>query len=132
MADAPVDAYLFDAFSNPTADEIAKRLFPFIETIQANNPGKPLIFLQTIYRDWRNYNSVIDKVQSERMAMAAKMMDLACKKYKDVYFVTYTCATDNEHETSVDGTHPGDYGYRLWADSVREPVTEILARYGIK
>ena len=64
LADADVDAFLFDAFSNPTSKEIEERLFPFIEIIQEKNPG--------------------------------------------------------------------DYGYRIWADSIKEPVTEILASYGIR
>ena len=56
----------------------------------------------------------------------------ACKKYKDVYFITTTNATSPDHYTSVDGTHPGDYGYTLWARSIRKPVLRILKKYGIR
>lgn len=132
LADADVDAYVFDAFSNPSPEEIEERLFPFIETIQKKNPGKPLIFLQTIYREWRSFNADVERKQAEKIETAARMMKKACKKFKDVYYVTVTNATDAEHETTVDGTHPGDYGYRLWAESVVGPVTGILAGYGIK
>lgn len=34
-----VDAFLFDAFSNPGAATMEKRLFPFIEKLQAAHPG---------------------------------------------------------------------------------------------
>lgn len=132
LADAEVDAYVFDGFSNPTPEEIEERLFPFIETIQAKNPGKPLIFLQTIYREWRYANADVERKESRKIATAEAMMKKACKKYKDVYYVTTTNATDARHSTTVDGTHPGDYGYTLWAESVMKPVTEILAKYGIK
>ena len=132
LADADVDAYVFDSFSNPTPEEIQDRLFPFIETIQRKNPGKPLIFLQTIYREWRYANGAVDEKEERKMETAAAMMKKACKKYKDVYYVTTTNASDDIHSTTVDGTHPGDYGYHLWAESIKDPVTEILARYGIK
>lgn len=132
LADAPVDAYLFDGFSNPSADIIEERLFTFIETIQAKNPGKPLIFMKSIYREWRNFNADVDRKETEKSEMAELMMKKAMKKYKDVYFIKTTNATSPTHETTVDGTHPGDYGYTLWAESVREPLLGILAKYGIK
>ncbi|MBQ9410215.1 MAG: SGNH/GDSL hydrolase family protein [Bacteroidales bacterium] len=133
LAEAPdVDAFLFDTFSNPTPEEIKERLFPFIETIQAAHPGKPLIFQQTIYRERRNFNLEAEKYESERMELVAKLMKEACRKYKDVYFITSTNATSPDHYTSVDGTHPGDYGYTLWARSIRKPVLKILKKYGIK
>ena len=133
LAEAPdVDAFLFDTFSNPTPDEIRERLFPFIEAIQAAHPGKPLIFQQTIYREKRNFNLKADEYERERMAVVAELMKQARRKYRDVYFITSTNATSPDHYTSVDGTHPGDYGYTLWARSIRKPVQRILRRYGIR
>ena len=49
LCDAKVDAFIFDAFSNPHAPMIEERLFPFIEKIQSAHPDIPLIFQQTIY-----------------------------------------------------------------------------------
>lgn len=50
----------------------------------------------------------------------------------DVYYVMTTDASDPRLDTTVDGTHPGDYGYTCWAESIKEPVLQILAKYGIK
>lgn len=133
LAEAPdVDAFLFDTFSNPSLQEIEERLFPFIEAMQKAHPGKPLIFQQTIYRERRNFDRKTAKFEADRQALAARLMKEACKKYDDVYYVTVTNATSPEHYTSVDGTHPGDYGYTLWAHSIKKPVLKILRRYGIK
>ncbi len=131
LCDADVDAFIFDCFSNPDAKMIEERLFPFIEKIQAAHPGKPLIFQQTIYRESRNFSlSAADK-ESKKQAMAEKLMKEAIKKYKDVYFIQ-TNATNEIHSTSVDGIHPSDYGYTLWAESIRKPVVKILKKYGIR
>ncbi len=131
LCDADVDAFVFDSFSNPDAKMIEERLFPFIEKIQAAHPGKPLIFQQTIYRESRNFNTKAEKTEADKQAMAAKLMKEACKKYPDVYFIQ-TNATDEGHTTSVDATHPSDYGYMLWAESIKKPILKILKKYGIK
>lgn len=129
---ADADAFVFDTFSNPTIPEIEERLFPFIEKLQAAHPGKPLIFQRTIYRERRNFNVATEKFERARQERAAELMKEAMKRYKDVYYIETTNATSPTHETSVDGTHPGDYGYTLWAESLRKPLLKILRKYGIK
>lgn len=131
LCDADVDALVFDSFSNPNAQMIQERLFPFIEQIQKAHPDIPLIFQQTIYRERRNFDHGTDSSERAKQEMAAKLMKEACKKYKNVYFIQ-TNATDELHETSVDGTHPGDYGYTLWAKSIEKPILKILRKYGIR
>ena len=48
-----------------------------------------------------------------------------------MYFI-HPNATSPDHEASVDGIHPTNYGYTLWAKSIVPQVLEILAKYGIK
>ena len=132
LKDADVDAFVFDAFSNGTAETIQENLFSFIETIQAAKPGVPLIFMRTIWCERRNFNIPDDEVQGKKAEMADKLMKEAVKKYKDVYYVTSSNATSEHHDTCVDGIHPGSWGYYLWADSVRKPILKILRKYGIK
>ncbi len=131
LCDVKADAFVFDAFSNPDAEMIEERLFPFIEKLQAAHPGKPLIFLQTIYREKRNFDKHVDKFEHEKQETAARLMKEATAKYKDVYFIIPD-ASDKLHETSVDGIHPGDHGYTLWARSIEKPLLKILKKYGIR
>ena len=130
LAAADVDAFIFDSFSNPSIEQIKERLFPFIEKLQAAHPGKPLIFQRTIYREWRNFNKKIDQEQAAKIEVADSLMKIACKKYKDVYYI-YPSASATDHETTQDGTHPSDRGYQLWARSIEKPVKKILRKYGI-
>ena len=132
LCDAEVDALVFDAFSNPDAKMIEERLFPFIEKLQTAHPDIPLIFQQTISRERCNFDLATRKKEQDKKDMAARLMEEAQKKYKNVYFISVTDAADELEETSVDGTHPGDYGYTLWAKSIEKPLLEILEKYGIK
>ncbi len=129
---ADVDALVFDGFSNPEAAQIDERLFPFIERIQKAHPDIPLIFQRTIYREYRNYNTDRDRNESAKIAMADSLMKVAVKKYDNVYYITTTCATSDDHQATVDGVHPSDYGYTLWAKSIMKPIRKILRKYGIK
>lgn len=132
LAAADVDALIFDAFSNPDAEMIQERLFEFIEIIQKSHPDIPLIFQRTIRREACNFNNTMVVKEDAKIEMADMMMRKACRKYKNVFYVTTTNATDEYHESTVDGTHPSDYGYMLWAQSVKDPIVEILAQYGIE
>lgn len=131
LAAIDVDAYVFDSFSNPTPEMIQERLFPFIEKIQSTHPGVPLIFQQTIYRESRTFSTGIDKSEARKMEVADSMMRIACKKYKDVYYIKPDAVPD-DHSASIDGTHPSNYGYQLWAESIAKPVRKILRKYGIQ
>lgn len=124
-----IDAYVFDAFSNPVAQMIKERLFPFIERFQKEKPGVPLIFMKTAWREKRRFSEALENKDAAKMAMADSLMKIAVKKYKDVYWLDCTNAVTDAHEWTTDGTHPDDYGYYLWAESVREPICEILRKY---
>ena len=121
-----VDAYVFDAFSNPTPEEVKKRLFPFIEKFQAAKPGIPLIFIKTLYREKRNFNPAYEAREKAKMDMADSLMKIAVQKYPNVYWIETTNTVDGTHEWTADGSHPSGYGYHLMAKSLMEPITDVL------
>lgn len=125
---ADVDALLFDTFSNPSADIIEDRLFPFIESVQEAHPDIPLIFMQTIMRGRAHFNLTVDANEQAKRETAERLMREACRKYDNVYFIE-PCADDKDFETSVDGTHPDGHGYQLWSKSIEKPVLRILRKY---
>lgn len=137
LVDVDADAFVFDSFSNSGAKTIRERLVPFIDRMIAAHPGKPLIFQQTIYRERRNFNTDEDSKEQAKMDMAAaifkeiKSTPEGRKKYKDVYFIVPQ-ACPPSHEASVDGVHPDNYGYTLWAQSIQKPILKILRKYGIR
>lgn len=131
LADVEADAYVFDAFSNPSAQLIEERLFPFIERLQAAHPGKPLIFQQTIRREKRNFDTKVEAFEAAKQQMADSLMKIAVKRYKDVYYICPSASTPLQ-ESSVDGIHPDDYGYYRWERSIEKPLLRILKKYGVR
>ncbi len=131
LKEADVDAYIFDSFSNPSAKMINERLFPYIEKIQEKKPGVPIIFISSIWRERNNFDTESYKDEMAKMHMADSLMKIACQKYKDVYFVKSNACTPG-HNHQVDGVHPDDYSYEVWAKSIAKPIVKILRKYGIK
>lgn len=131
LAESDAEAFVFDAFSNGNAETVRENLFPFIETIQAKKPGVPLIFMHTIWREKRNFNLKHNEEEGSKIATADSLMKIAVKRYKDVYYIE-SSATSELHDTSEDGVHPSEWGYYLWAESVRKPILRILRKYKIK
>lgn len=129
LAGADADAFIFDTFSNPNAGLIRERLFPFIETIRAAHPDTPFIFINTLYREGRNFDTKVDAREKAKAAMADSLMQEAVRRYEHVYWIAHASASAADHETSVDGSHPSDYGYQLMALSVKDRLTEILDSY---
>ena len=132
------EAYVIDAFSNPSSQQIKERLFPFIDALRnaekaVGKSPRPIIFLKSIWREGNNFNVTKLRREMDKMQAADEMMRQAVRMYDHVYWIQTTDATDHKyHETCTDGTHPNDYGYTLWAESVRKPVMKILSRYGIR
>jgi hypothetical protein len=132
LSRSDAEAFIFDAFSNPSAELIEQRLIPFIRRIRESHPKTPLIFLQTIVREGGNFNEKVRNHEAKKRAMAEKMMKQAMTEFNDVYFINLPNLTGTDHITSADGVHPSDLGYYRWAQRIQPSIVKILKKYGIK
>lgn len=132
MADVEADAYVFDAFSNPSGKQIKERLFPYIERMIAAHPGKPLIFQRTIYWERSNFNLKERDANESKWAASDSLMKIACKKYPNVYYIKTDASSGTEESFTADGIHPTGAGYSCWERSIEKPILKILKKYGIK
>lgn len=132
VCDNKADAFVFDAFSNPTADIINERLYDFVKQIRAKHKKTPLIFLQTVRRTGAMFDLVAKKRNDDQRAAAEQLMERVCKDFKNVYFINNAFDTGADNEGTVDNSHLTDYGiYR--ALQIMEPqLQEILSHHGIK
>ena len=129
LADTDAEAFIFDAFSNPSASEIRERFPEFLKTLRAKHPTTPLIFQHTIYRGSRNFNTAIDSAEAEKHAAAEEVVRKAMESDPNIYLISPVADTDGY--SCTDRTHPSDMGYCNWMRSIRQPLLDILARYNI-
>ena len=126
------DALICDAFSNPTPAQIGSRIRPFIEAVRKNSPDMPIIFINTIYRESRNFRPKREEYEQTRIEFVEATLAKVVKEYKGVYFVNVPNQTGTDHITSADGTHPYSYGYHRWAQAIEKPILKILKKHKIK
>ena len=92
----------------------------------------PIIFLNTIYRESRNFIPAYEKREQSRIEYVEELLKTITKEYKGVYFVNVPNQTGTDHITSADGTHPYSYGYHRWAQAIEKPILKILKKHKIK
>ena len=124
------DAFLLDAFSNPNAQEIEKRLEGFVEGLVKAHPGKPLIFLQTPIQAGPWGNTDKDARRIAKQDTARRIMKELTKQYKDVYFLEVVDVLGKDG--TVDTSHPNDLGFHRFVEAYQPKIAKILKKYGIK
>lgn len=132
ICDTQADAYVIDAFSNPTAQQIEQRLEGFVERIVAAHPDKPIIFLQTVYRDADYFNLAMRKRNIAQRTAAEQGLAELCKRYKNIYFINPALYSGTDQEGTVDGIHLNDIGVQRTLKVIVPKMEKILKKYGIK
>ena len=109
LAETDADAFLFDAFSNPSPKMIRERLDAFVATLVKAHPDKPLIFMQTHWHTAGNLDQEAAKFHRERIDTADGMMRRLAKQYDNVYFLDGEWFFGRDAEGTIDCDHGSDH-----------------------
>ena len=127
-----VDAFIFDAFSNPSAETIHENFDRFVDIIRAAYPETPLIFMQTERRESRNFDTWREDFETRKQAAAVEEIKERMKIDKHIYFIPSDDFLGHDHLGTSDGSHPTDLGFTRMLDSISPKIMKILRKYGIK
>ena len=126
------DAFLFDTFSNPSAQQIDERLEGFVRRIRESHPTTPLIFLQTEVRESGNFDLKKRAFEDAKREAARKGMEKILETDKNIWFINPGMELGDDHEATVDGVHPTDLGFERMLKKVQPQIIRILQKHGIK
>lgn len=129
LADTEADAFIFDSFSNPSAEEIYERFDEFVDIIRAAHPDTPLIFMQTERRESRNFSLKIEEFEFNKQKAAEEVVRRRMKTDKHMYFITSEDFLGHENNATVDGSHPSDLGFTFMLESITPQINKILKKY---
>lgn len=132
VASVDADAYILDCVPNSAPSEIKQRTAYLVKTIREKHPKAPIIVMQTILRESGYVNQRVGKyVKDQNVAIQNEVLSLLNSGIKDLYFITSEQLLGNDHEGSIDGTHPNDLGYFRMVSVLKNEVTQILNKYNI-
>ena len=126
------DAFIFDTFSNPTAEEIYQNFDQFVDIVRAAHPGVPMIFLQTEHRETRNFNTKREISEAAKQRAAEEVVRKRMKTDKHIYFISSEDFLGSEHIATTDGTHPTDLGFTYMLESITPKIKKIFRKYKIR
>ncbi len=129
IADIECDAFIIDAFSNPSAKQINSRLEKFVAGVRESHPDTPLIFLQTLVRETGNFDLARREYEADKRAAADSVMNIVMKKYDNVYFINPGMDIGKDHEGTVDGVHPNDMGFDRILKKLKPSISKILRKH---
>ena len=132
LADIEADAFIFDAFSNPSAETIHENFDRFVDIIRETHPETPLIFMQTERRESRNFDTWREDFEARKQAAAEQEISERMKTDKHIYFIPSDDFLGYDHLATSDGSHPTDLGFTRMLDSISPKILKILKKYGIK
>lgn len=129
---ADADAFVFDTFSNPSGEVIEERFNRFVDIIRAKHPSTPLIFMQTIRREGRNFNMRTEEFEARKQAAAERVVRERMKHDRNIWFIDSAGWLGDDYTATSDGTHPTDLGFARMLERMQPQIMKILRRYGIK
>ncbi len=132
IADTDADMFIFDTFSNPSAEEIRERLIPFVKIIRKKHPTTPLVFLQTFERSNSNFDLKKRKFEADKKAAAVEMINKVMANDPNVYFLNPGLYAGEDTDNTADGIHPSDWGYHNAVDNMAPKIKELMVKYNIK
>lgn len=132
LADVEADAFIFDAFSNPSAEIIKESFNEFVDIIREAHPETPLIFMQTERRESRNFDTWREKFEYDKQKAAEEAVRERMKTDKHIYFIPSDDFLGDEHIATSDGSHPTDLGFTYMLNSISPKIKKILRKYGIR
>lgn len=127
-----VDAFIFDAFSNPSAEVIHENFDRFVDIIREAHPEVPLIFMQTERRESRNFDTWREDFEVKKQAAAEEEIRERMKTDRHIYFIPSDDFLGDDHIATSDGSHPTDLGFTRMLDGLSPKILKILRKYGIR
>lgn len=127
VADIPADAYILDCIPNSSPKEILDRTAYLMTTIRKHNPDAPIIVMQSVIRESGYFDQKLGTKVKQQNINASKEF---FKQYKagmqNIYFIFADKLLGDDHEGTVDGTHPNDLGFHRMIEVIRPQIIDIL------
>lgn len=133
IAEISADGYVLDCVPNSSTQEIKERTAYLVGSIRKNHPHTPIIMIQSIIREQGNWNNKTREfVVAQNQAFQQEYEFLIASGVKSLYFIREDNFLGNDHEGTIDGTHPNDLGFERFLNLIQPQIVEISNNYNLR
>ena len=127
MAEIDAAVYVVDCLPNLTGESTAARAVPFVKRLRSLRPETPILLVEDrTYPDWRVNDGRRKRNAGNRAALRAAWKTLQDDDVPHLHYLEGDRLLDPDGDSTVDGSHPTDLGFRQQADAFIEVLEPIL------
>ncbi len=120
------DAFILDCIANPVAAEINERTATFVAILREKHPDIPIIFIQSIIRESCNFNMKSRAVVTAQNEAIEEQFKALRKNDKNLYLIMEDSFIGDDHEGTIDDSHPNDLGFTRMLRKFEPKLSKIL------
>jgi len=126
LAELDASAYVLDGLPNMTAEQVAERAVPFVQTLRRVRPRTPILLIENIiYQNMLDDRHESHRLKNEKLRAAYEQLTHA--GIHDLHYLAADNLLGRDREGTVDGTHPTDVGFLRIAEAILPVLKPLIA-----
>ena len=127
LAELDPAVYVLDCLPNMTADEVAKRVEPFVRTLRKAHRETPIVMAEDrFYSNSKVLPGPRKHNNDNHAALKIAYNHLLADGIQGLYYLPGALQLGDDGEDTVDGSHPTDLGFLRMADAFTPVLTKAL------
>lgn len=122
-----VDLIVMDCVPNSSPQQVKERTFAFVQELRKAHPNTPILMIESITRQIGNYDQKWkQRLQEQNANFRTEYDRLITAGYKNLFYLPTDHLIGDDHEGTVDGTHPTDVGFERMVQIIQPEIEKIL------
>lgn len=127
LAELDPALFVIDCLPNMTVPEINERTVDLVKKIRKNRAETPIVLVENPLYSQALWNaSVKNSIAAKNNALSTQFEKLQKDGVKNIYYIKGDNLYGDDGESTVDGVHPTDYGFKIYADTLEPLLRRIL------
>src|SRR5690554_4502385 len=119
MAEIDACCYVMDCLPNVSVDQMNEKYIPFLKFLRARHPETPIVLIENIRYPYMYFDQKVFKLINEKNETLSKIYgQQKSKGDKNLYYIKGDKLIGHHKESTVDGTHLTDLGFKTMAENL--------------
>lgn len=129
LAEIDASVFVIDCLPNMQVNEIRERTRPLVKTIRKQHPTTPIVVVENPMYSQALWNPATERaVNTKNRLLAAEFAKLEKEGVKHLHYVEGESLYGPDGNSTVDGVHPTDLGFTIFADALEPVLRDILSK----